>query len=467
MRDFFRRQCGLISWLLLVTYFCTAQTDSTTLSYQDYLVNIINYHPVAQQANLKLDMAEFEWLAAKGNFDPIITSDWNQKKFDDKRYYRIFQNRLQIPTKLGIDVVAGYENTEGTFLNPENKTDQYGLWNIGIEANLLQGLLVNERQTALEQTKVMQSIAQNQQQIILNELLFVASTVYLDWQQFFYIQSVLKENENLANQYFENTKASFLGGEKTVMDTLEAYILFQDAKAMTAYNESALIEARQKVENYLWFNSLPLELQATAQPEDYQKKIFQISDIRNMQAITDSNPIIVEKLNKLSYYELDLKLKKEKLKPKLKAKLNPLIATNQNNIVPSYNANDYKLGFDFSFPLFLRSERANVQKGKIKLQEIELDIQNKQNEILNKIENNIQQQAIIRNQLNLIQQNVNGYRALLEGENEKFRFGESSVFLLNKRQEKYINGRIKLIELNIKLQLLLLKYLYYTNDLVK
>ncbi len=466
MWDFFEKKYGLIGIFSMLTFFCAAQADSTTLSYQDYLVNILNYHPVAQQANLKLELADLEWLGAKGNFDPTIHSDWNQKNFDDKRYYRVFRNRLQIPTKLGIDLVAGYENTRGTFLNPENKTDQFGLWNVGIEANLLQGLLVNERQTALEQAKVMQSMAQNQQQIILNELLFAASIAYLDWQQYFYVQSILKENENLANRYFENTKTSFLGGEKTVMDTLEAYILLQDAVVLTAYNESALIKAKQNVENYLWFNSLPLELQPKTQPEDYQREIFQINDLRNIQDITNSNPIILEKLNKQSFYELELKLKKEKLKPKLKAKVNPLIATNQNNILPNYNAADYKLGFDFSFPLFLRSERAGVQKGKIKLQEIELDIQNKQNEILNKIENNLQQQAIIRAQLNLVRQNVNGYKQLLDGENEKFRFGESSVFLLNKRQEKYINGRIKLIELNIKSQLILLKYLYYTNDLI-
>ena len=62
---------------------------------------------------------------------------------------------------------------------------------------------------------------------------------------------------------------------------------------------------------------------------------------------------------------------------------------------------------------------------------------------------------------------MEGYRLLLDGENEKFRFGESSVFLLNKRQEKYINGQLKLIELNIKLQVELLNYLYYSNGLIE
>ncbi|MFT5169157.1 MAG: hypothetical protein ACI8P3_004405, partial [Saprospiraceae bacterium] len=70
-------------------------------------------------------------------------------------------------------------------------------------------------------------------------------------------------------------------------------------------------------------------------------------------------------------------------------------------------------------------------------------------------------------QFNLLNQNVENYKRLLDGENEKFRFGESSVFLLNKRQEKYINGQIKLIEIFIKSQIEILNFLYYSNQLIK
>jgi len=210
----------------------------------------------------------------------------------------------------------------------------------------------------------------------------------------------------------------------------------------------------------------PQKVQPLTKPENYRREIFTVSDVRNIQELTTTNPLILEKLNKQSLYELDLRLKKEKLKPKLKAKINPLLATT-NNLIPRYNASDYKLGFEFSMPLFLRSERAAVKMGEIKIQDGALDIQNKQNEILNKIESNLLQQAILRDQVELVTQNVAGYKDLLDAENIKFQFGESSVFLLNKRQEKYINGRIKLIELNLKLNSVLLKYLYYINDLVR
>ncbi|MDB4285780.1 TolC family protein [bacterium] len=447
---------------------CYAQSDTTTLTYRAYVDNILKYHPLAKQANLRIDVGEAGLRAARGNFDPIVSSGWNQKDFDDKLYYRQFQNTLRIPTWMGVDVVAGYENTEGIFLNPENSTDEFGLWNAGIEVNLLQGLLIDERRTALKQAKIFQNIAENQQQILLNELLYISSIAYLDWQKNYSTRVVIEENIDIATTYFENTKLSFFNGEKTAIDTLEALLILQDATALLQANESMLIKSRQNLENFLWFNDLPLELQPATTPEDYESPVFFIDPVRdNNNTIINGHPMILEKQNKQISYEIDLRLKKEKLKPKLKAKYNPLLATSENNIAPIYTSSNVKWGFDFSFPLFFRSERANVQVGNIKIQEVSLEIENKRNELRNKIEGSLQQQSILRQQLTLMRQNVDGYKQLLDAENEKFQYGESSVFLLNKRQEKYINGRLKLIELNIKFQMELLNYLYHANDLIQ
>ncbi|MEM9822667.1 MAG: TolC family protein, partial [Bacteroidota bacterium] len=155
--------------------------------------------------------------------------------------------------------------------------------------------------------------------------------------------------------------------------------------------------------------------------------------------------------------------KREKLKPKLKIKFNPLIATSETSLVPDYALSDQKWGVNFSMPILMRKERADIQKVEIKMAENQLDINNKRNELQNKIENSLRQQDILQAQLALQEQSVEGYRRLLEGENEKFRFGESSVFLVNKRQEKYINGRLKRIDLFIKIQMEKLAYRYYIN----
>lgn len=444
-----------------------AQSDSTLLSYQEFLDNVVRYHPLSRKAMLTLQLAEAEQLAARGTLDPMLSANWAQKNFDDKLYYRQYQGKLQIPTSLGIDVVGGYENTAGVFLNPENKTDEFGLWNIGIEANIWQGLFVNERNTALQQAKVFQSLAANQQQIMLNDLLYQSSNAYLEWQQYYHFSQVLAENRSLAATYLENTRQSFFNGEKTAMDTLEAYILFQDAQNLLNKNEAYLVKTRQQVENYLWFDDAPVLLLPGTRPEAVGNTILPDNFNPDVISVVNSHPWIQASINKIAYAAIEQRLKQEKLKPKLKIKYNPLLATSDESIVPNYSLSNYKWGFDFSMPLLFRSEKAAVEAGQIKLMELELELENKSNELRNKLEASLQQQAILLEQLAVQRQNVEGYRLLLEGENQKFLYGESSVFLLNKRQEKYIEGQLKGIELSIQLQKEWLNYLLFTNELLE
>ena len=456
----------LVALLFSSGLFSQSQPDSLRMTYKEYLASILAFHPVAKQAGLFQDLAEAEWLSAQGGFDPKISSGWDQKNFDQKLYYQLFRTKLQVPTTMGLEIVGGYENTDGIFLNPADNTDRLGLWNFGVEANLLQGLLVDERRTALKQAKVFQDMAENQRDIVLNDLLYDATAVYLDWQMAYFAEQVILESIDLATVYFESTKISFFNGEKTAIDTLEAFFLLQDRLAALQENKGLLIKARQNVENFLWFDDFPMELQSTTYPEDYANSLLIIKNTQALQSLANNNPIIQEKLNKQRYLELEQRLKREKLKPKLKLKYHPLLATTDESIAPEYSTENYKWGFDFSMPILLRKERAAVRMGEIKLQEINLDINNKQNELQNKMEAILAQLDLLQTQVSLMQQNLEGYRILMEAENQKFLFGESSVFLLNKRQEKYIDGQLKLISLNIKLQQERLNYLYFSNSLI-
>ena len=61
--------------------------------------------------------------------------------------------------------------------------------------------------------------------------------------------------------------------------------------------------------------------------------------------------------------------------------------------------------------------------------------------------------------------NLQNNLALLNAEQEKFKLGESSVFMVNTRENAYLSAEINLIELISKQQITLVKYLYYANEL--
>ena len=443
-----------------------SQSDSSLIfTYEEFLHHVIHHHPIAKQATLNINMGQAKLLTARGNLDPVVSSSLNQKEFDDKLYFQDFSSKLTIPTQLGVDIVGGYENTDGQRLNPQRYTDKNGLWNVGVEVNVLQGLWVNERKTVLQQAKLYQKIARVEQQNLLNELIYNASYQYMVWQQYYFNHEVLTNNIDIAYTYLNNTKHAFANGEKTAMDTLEAFIMHQDVVSLVNKNKLSLIKAQNGLENYLWLNQMPIVLKPTTLPESYKAPLLKPIGNNNTSDLSD-NPIILATINKLTHLQIEQRLNKEKLKPKLKLKYNALLATTDNSISPNYSSSNVKWGFDFKMHLFLRSERGKVRQGNIKIEQLELELENKRNELKNKLEGSLQKQFVIQQQIAILQQNVNGYKQLMDGESEKFKFGESSVFLLNKRQEKYTNGYLKLIETHIKMQMETLYFLYLSNQLI-
>lgn len=449
---------------LFIPIISFAQTDTTLLTYNQFITNVLNHHPLAKQANLQPDFAAAEMQAARGQFDPQLSSNWNDKYFDKKHYYRIFQAGFRIPTRYGVDFTGGYENTEGVFLNPENKTDKYGLWSAGIEVNVLSGLLMDERRAALQQAEIFQQVATNEQQMMLNELTLSASAAYFYWQNKNATQQVVLTSVALAQTYLNATRLAFFNGDKPAIDTLEAQLIVQDRQLLLQKNAADLAKAQQQLENYLWFENIPLELQPTtiAPPLSTSDLLPNLDDVNVIQ-LTQNNVEVQEKLIKIAQYEVSQRLKREKLKPKLKLKYNPLLATSEEGIGPSYSITDYKWGFDFSMPLLFRTARAEVEKTELKIRATQLELEAKRNTIQNKMEANLQQQLILQNQLNLVQQNIINYQRLLEAELEKNSIGESSVFLINKRQEKLLDGQVKLLDLQTKIQLTQVEYLFLTN----
>lgn len=442
-----------------------AQSDTTVLTYQYFIKSLLLEHPIARQTDLLNELAEAEMRGAKGFFDPNLSSNWDDKFLKDIHYYRNFYTSLEIPTWAGVTLKTTYENNTGDFLNPENSTSSNGLWSVGVEANILQGLVIDERRAALKQATLFQSMTFNERLSIRNHLIQMATAAYFDWQMNYAIQAVIEQSINLAEQYFEGTKTAYLNGDKPAIDTLEAFMIIQDRRALLQTNSIKLNKSRQNLENFLWVNQVPQTLSINTVPETMDTPLLSSFQQRGIVEIISNHPDILSKELKRESKLIERRLKNDKLKPKLKLKYNPLLSTTDESIAPNYSLTDYKWGFSFSTSLMWRKERAALDKTNLQIREIELDLSEKRNTLQNKIEASLQNQVLLQDQLELIRQNSENYLALQNAEQEKFSYGESSVFLLNKRQEKYLDAQIKVIEVQTKYLLEILNYLYLSNDL--
>ena len=75
-----------------------------------------------------------------------------------------------------------------------------------------------------------------------------------------------------------------------------------------------------------------------------------------------------------------------------------------------------------------------------KLQQKRLELTNKVGQYYNDLVN-------LQQQIDLNEDMVTNYQRLLDAENRKFSIGESSIFLINSREQKLIEAQLKLAKL--------------------
>ena len=107
-----------------------------------------------------------------------------------------------------------------------------------------------------------------------------------------------------------------------------------------------------------------------------------------------------------------------------------------------YKFQDYKVGLNFAFPLFLRKERGSLKLAKFKVQDAQLDLDLERVQLNNKIKaQQIEIQSLLK-QKNIISDLVKDNNTMLTSEDRLFSFGESSIFLINSRENNLVSAQL-------------------------
>ena len=109
--------------------------------------------------------------------------------------------------------------------------------------------------------------------------------------------------------------------------------------------------------------------------------------------------------------------------------------------------NDIKWGVNFSYPLLNRKARGDLQATEIKIVQTDYEIRQKRLTIENKVRQYANELNNLNIQITLYRSTTANYRTLLDAENERFTFGESSVFLVNTREQRWLDAQIKYLKL--------------------
>jgi len=423
-----------------------------TLSYEAYLGYVKKHHPLVKQAELTLSAGEATVLQARGGFDPKIEVDYNRKKFKETTYYDERNMTFKIPTWYGVAFKANYEKYTGDFLNPNLSVPENGLYSAGVSFSVAQGLLINERMAALKKARFFNTQSKANRTLLVNTIVFDASSAYFDW--------VAATNEqHIFDDFLENARIrlnavarSAAAGEKAEIDVVEARITLQNR---TLEQEAAQLKRRKAallVSTFLWLNNTPLEVQDEVSPIVPKISTVQASllleDITNASKWTENHPKILSLTAKINELTVTQRLKQNKLLPKLDLQYNFL--SPERDQLQTFNTANYKAFLNFSLPLLLRQERGAIRLAKLKVQEANFERMATSLAIRNKISAIRTEIESLEAQYQLITSIVKDYETLVKAEERKFILGESSLFLINAREQKLIDAQLKANQLLVK-----------------
>jgi outer membrane protein TolC len=437
-----KRFLGLL-WLLGLGFHVQAQD---TLSYEQYIAWVSQFHPVVNQGELTLDIGQQELRMARGGFDPFIYGNLDEKEFNNIGYYHKREAGIVVPTMAGVEFKGLVEQNTGQYLNPEQRVPREGLVAVGASVNLGQGLMIDNRRRALRQAEIFRDASYADRRLMLNELFLDASDAYWQWAAAYQDVVVIREALELAQIRFQGIKDSFIYGDLPAIDTLEAYTQVLNRQFRLQAKEMDLFQRQQTLNVYLWDElQEPMVLQETVLPQPLLAHVDLTYDEDLLRESLAQHPRLQLIDFDVASLEVERRWRADQLKPVAKLHYNILAPTSNGSIEQNNHVffeNNYKWGITVRTPLFLRRERGALGITKAR---IDFALQDRDLRFVSlraRFESEVNNMETLHNQFRIFNENISGLERLLEGEQTRFEMGESSLFLINAREVSLIEGQL-------------------------
>jgi outer membrane protein TolC len=421
---------------------------------RDEFVGIVrSYHPIAKAADLQLARAEAGIRQARGAFDPVLEGSFQRKTLDEKVYYSYLNPQITIPTWYGLELIAGTEDVWGERLNPE--ATQGRLSYAGAKFNVT-GIWLDSRQAILQQAHALRNQSVAERRIALNNLVYDALAAYYNWQREVAMLDIINDGLRNAEERLRFVRIEFEQGARPAIDTIEALSQLQAIQLQQSSASLAATNAALELTNFLWLDNgqpLPPNVQFRPAPLSNNEQLRPLEHL--LHDASQNHPKLASLRSKLDVLGIERQLKGTYLLPKLSVKALALSKdynkSGESDISPYLESNN-KIAAELRFPLFMREARGAYKAANLKLDETALELDATIQSIQTKIRAAYNEVLTLRSQVQIAEAVQQNYSKLFSGERLKAETGESTMFLLNSRQNKVIEAAQKVVELRAKAQ---------------
>ncbi|MDP4731347.1 MAG: TolC family protein [Flavobacteriales bacterium] len=444
---------------LIFPFFLFALLSSSVFSQEltltEYLNWVLEEHPLAQKAKLNPKFRNAQYLQVKGLFDPVLESKFKDKFFSGTQYYSISETSLSYNTPYAIGLVGHFDVNTGSYVDPSDYTSGGGLLSLGVAVPLLKGLVIDERRMAKKRAEVLLEAGNLEQQLALNELLAQSVQLYSDWYYSVQKNNIIDSLVETSERRFVAVRERYLGGDRSAIDTLEGFAQYQNR--MLQFQESKLDVIKKRIALVAFLENIDENrtaiLNETISPSArFKNELAPFRSGSDLFLLLDSHPELALYANKGESLRIEEKWKTEKLKPKLNVEYHFLNKDFSEDLPSYFSTNNYRWGAEFSMPLLLREARGDLKVQRLKIEENNLNAEWKRKQLEQKTlaidiaySNTLQQQLLADNNSIL-------YQRLLQAENTRLFNGESTLFIVNQRENTYFENAIKALDLDQKVQ---------------
>ena len=426
---------ALLLWLIAVP------AMAQTMAWSEFVATAVERAQDVRVAEAKVAEARAKRMSAFAAFEPRVNLSSEGKDYGNDLQYRLDRAEARVGLPGGIDLVGGAAQGTGAFINPERKTPTEGLVNLGISAPLGGALVFSDRQYEWGASTRNLEIAEAKLDRTERKAILNAVKVYTFWQAQSEVQGAVDEALAVAAERLRLVREAFRLGERSEMDTLEAYLSWVDRRADAAMQANLTAGAIADVEQLL---------------RGADTAGVNIKGLR-----PQSLPVVLgtSRLEVGSIPELEMvnsALRRERLATTtawaqwLPAPYVDYRMLQWGGSAWNPEAVQWKVGL--TVPLFNKKARAELAGAQARLRAAQANATATQNQFDIVRVQLAQQVQALDSELKALTASETASYALLQQERRRFALGESTMFILASRETKYLEAVQKRTLTSAKLQ---------------
>jgi outer membrane protein TolC len=421
------------------------------LKLDDVLRSVNHCYPKIKITRLEINKAQGEYISALGKFDPSLSLDSASQPIGG--YINNYgDTELNIPTYYnGVKLFGGYRNGQGNWpiYDQNSLTNSGGEYRAGLALPLLRDRLIDKERTGLLTKR--ESILMKQQDASAIKIKIYQETIKAYWQ---WVQAGLQVKAFQQLLSLAKTRQKAIVQQANQGDLPKLTItenLQQIVQREQLLNQGNMIFEQAAINLSLYYRDQNGNPKAPRESELPPDVLEHRAHLAEAQLQLKQHPVLKKIQNYSNIIKLKQNLAQNELLPNLDVKAYTF-KQNGSGGYPLLIPQAAMIGVSFKFPIFQREAKGKLISALNELQQITTEKKFLFDQLKNELTNLFIGIKMYHQQVILLKKELNLATKVQNGETKKFYEGDSTLFLVNQREQTTAQVRLNCINAKIKLE---------------